>query len=83
MKTKKLVAVWLALLLLLALSLWVRHWGTAVGMGIAGLKGALVMAVFMELDESSRSVRVMALATFFWLVLMTALIFVDLYTRLG
>ena len=67
----KLVATWLALLLLTALTVWIsglnlgvnRVWGA---LGIASLKAGLVIAIFMQMKYEGRLLRwllFLALAT--------------------
>jgi cytochrome c oxidase subunit IV len=81
------LAVWAALLGLLALSCWGAYWPlgritTALGLGIAAVKASLVAAVFMNLKGSSHLLRLTALAAFFWLATLFGLTLSDVLTRL-
>jgi cytochrome c oxidase subunit IV len=68
------VGILIALLLLTALTVGLsfvempRTWHVGWGLGIAGLKAALVILVFMHVLHSSAATRAVILVTVFWLV---------------
>lgn len=79
--------VWLALLLLLALSCGFAYvplgpWNLVVGVGIAIMKAGLVVAFFMGLEKATSLDRLVATAAVLFLIVMFALTFSDLFTRL-
>lgn len=79
--------IWLALLLLLALTvgsafLPLGIGNTIVNMAIAGMKAALVVVFFMELSRSSTLIRIAAAAGAFWLSFLFVLSAGDYLTRL-
>jgi cytochrome c oxidase subunit IV len=81
-----LVANYLALMLLLALSAGASFaplgpWQAPVALIIAATKMALVFLFFMQLRYRSGLVRVFAVAGFFWLGLIGVLMFADYLTR--
>jgi cytochrome c oxidase subunit 4 len=85
-KPLKFFLIWVALMLLLALTVGVAQLhlglpGTALGMVIASLKAALVMAVFMHLEEDSAMVRLLAGAAFAWLLLLFGFTLCDYFSR--
>ncbi|HWA11041.1 MAG TPA: cytochrome C oxidase subunit IV family protein [Opitutaceae bacterium] len=55
--------------------------GTAVALGLAAAKTALVFLFFMRLRRQSGLVRVFALAGFFWLTLLAVFVAADYLTR--
>jgi cytochrome c oxidase subunit 4 len=72
MRARTLLLTWAALMALLALTVGASFALTgppslAAGLGIAGLKAALILWVFMHLAEDSGLLRVIALAAFAWL----------------
>lgn len=80
------LAVWVALLVLVALtvaSAYVKLGGfnLAVSLAISAAKTALVMALFMELRREHGTTVVFALTGFFWLILMIAPTVADIATR--
>ena len=80
------VAVWLALLILLALSVGSAYiqlgaFNTPINLAIAAVKVALVVVFFMQLDSSSTLLRLASVAGLFWLVLMFGLTASDYLTR--
>ena len=80
------LVVWLALLALTALSFLfsLAHLGTvdvAVALGIAVVKSALVVLVFMHLAEERFSVSMVPLVAVFFFVLLGALVVTDVLTR--
>jgi cytochrome c oxidase subunit 4 len=83
---KKLGAIWLALLILLAITVGSAYLplGAANGpinLGIAAIKAALVALFFMNLATSTVLVRLASVAGVFWLVFMFALTAGDYLTR--
>ncbi len=78
--------VFVALLLLTALTVWTAHqplgvWHTLVALSIAIVKAALVMGIFMHLRESKRLSLVFALAGFLFLAILLAFTLSDFMTR--
>ena len=78
--------IWLALMLLLALSggsayVPLGPGNGASNYGVAVAKAALVLVFFMHLDRSRALIRLAALAGVFWLTFMFALSFGDYLTR--
>jgi cytochrome c oxidase subunit 4 len=76
--------IWLALMLLLALTVGSAYIPLGIGnglvnYGVAVTKAALV--VFMHLDRSRALIRLAALAGLFWLVFLFSLSFGDYLTR--
>jgi cytochrome c oxidase subunit 4 len=57
------------------------RFATALALGIAVTKAVLVLAVFMELAESSSLLVITAAAGFYWLAIMMTLAFTDYATR--
>lgn len=83
---RKPALIWLALLLLLALSVGTAYIPLGAGnglinYGVAAAKAALVLVFFMHLDRSRALIRVAAMCGLFWLVFMFALSFSDYLTR--
>ncbi len=83
---KPAVAIWLALLALLAATVGGAYVpmggaGTALELGIAAIKVVLVGLFFMRLHRSSARVRLAAVAGLFWLGILFTLTFSDLLTR--
>jgi cytochrome c oxidase subunit 4 len=83
---KPYIAVAVALLLLLALTVGVAYvdlgpWNTAVAMLVSLAKGMLILIFFMHLGKASALVRLAACAGFFWLAIMLVLILGDFMTR--
>jgi cytochrome c oxidase subunit 4 len=81
-----LVKVWIALLVLLALSAgsaWLRlgPWNSIANLGIAALKAALVALFFMRLARSGPLLRMVALTALSTLALLLVLSGVDYWTR--
>ena len=78
--------IWLALMLLLALTVGSAYIPLGIGnglvnYGVAVTKAALVVVFFMHLDRSRALVRLAALAGLFWLAFMFSLSFGDYLTR--
>jgi cytochrome c oxidase subunit 4 len=84
--TRKYLLVWVALMILLALTTGASYFplgslSTPVSMAIALLKTALVVAVYMHLADSKTVVRFFALAALAWLLIMYALTLCDVFSR--
>ncbi|KTR83785.1 hypothetical protein NS277_07425 [Novosphingobium barchaimii] len=82
----RMVAVWAALMLLLALTLGAAFLplGAAkpwVGYAIATAKAGLILWFFMEMRREDGIARLAALAGFVWLVMLFALTAADYLTR--
>jgi cytochrome c oxidase subunit 4 len=80
------VAIWAALMLLLALTVGSAYvpLGTlniVINLAIACIKATLVALFFMKLNRSSSLLRLAAVAGFFWLILMFLLTGGDYLTR--
>lgn len=82
--SKRLIAVWIGLLLLLAATVSVAHfwpgfaWVVLIG---AAAQVGLLLGGFMRLQDHQALVQFFALGAGFWLVLMFTLTLVDLSTR--
>jgi cytochrome c oxidase subunit IV len=82
----KLVAVYAALICLLALTagstaLPVGWWSTPTGLVIAAVKAFLIAYFFMNLRGQPGIVRVFAVAGLFWLLILLVLSASDYFTR--
>jgi cytochrome c oxidase subunit 4 len=80
------VLVWLALLVLLAISaagsfVFTGPLNLLVSFGTAGLKALLIFWFYMHLKEEGGLNRIFAIGAMVWLVLLLALPAVDLITR--
>jgi cytochrome c oxidase subunit IV len=78
MGARHLVLAWAALMLLLALTVAASFALTGAAslvtaLGIAGIKAALILWVFMHLSEDDGLLRVIAVAAFAWLGILFAL----------
>jgi cytochrome c oxidase subunit 4 len=85
-ETRSAVLVWLALLVLLAISAAASFAFTGplnllVSFGTAALKALLIFWFYMHLREESGLNRIFAVGAMVWLVLLLALPAVDLVTR--
>ncbi len=85
---RNLLLTWLALLALLALSAAssLVDMGLAnpvSNFGIAGVKAALVLLVFMRIGRSATVVRIAAVAGLLWLSLLVGLGLADFVTRMS
>jgi cytochrome c oxidase subunit 4 len=81
-----LVACWVGLLCLLALTVTLAYQPLGIfnllgALAIATVKAGLVGAIFMELSRSAGLVRVFAGAGFFWLMILLWLGLMDFITR--
>ncbi|MGO4707355.1 cytochrome C oxidase subunit IV family protein [Microvirga sp. 2MCAF38] len=80
------LAIWLALLVLLAATLLTAHvnlgaFNVAAALGIAALKSLAVALLFMGLNRSVTLVRLTAATGFLWLVILFTLTLSDFLTR--
>jgi len=80
--------VWLALMTLLGLSAVAAYWPlgaltTVIGLAIAVAKAGLVVTLFMRLKQSSALIRLVAACGLFWALIMFALTFADVLSRLA
>lgn len=78
--------IWLALLLLLGLTVGSAYiplgaFNGIINYGIAAAKAALVLIFFMHLDRSRALLRLTAFTGLFWLMFMFSLAFGDYLTR--
>lgn len=74
--------VWIALLVLLGLTFWAAHLplgglNVVVGLGIAAIKVALVVVIFMGLGRSAALIRLAAAAGVFWVTILFVLTLTD------
>lgn len=80
------LTIFLALMILTALTVWVanydlKQWNAVVALTIAVIKGLLVVLYFMHVRYSSRLTMVFVAAGFIWLIIMVALTLSDYLTR--
>lgn len=85
-QASSLVKVWIALMVLLALSAasaWLRlgPWNSVANLGIAALKAALVGLFFMRLARSGPLLRMVAMTALATLALLLLLSGTDFWTR--
>ena len=78
--------VFIALLILLALSVVAAQfhfgaWNTFIAIGISGVKALLIALVFMHVWDSTRLVKLTAMAGLLWLAFMFVLTMADYRTR--
>ena len=83
---RRLYAVFLALMVLLVLTIVMAHFdlgplNTAIALGIAVTKAVLVLLIFMHVAHSGKVVWIFSAAGFVWLGIMLALTFSDYLTR--
>ena len=83
---RKASLIWLALMLLLGLTVGSAYiplgaLNGAINYGVAVTKAALVVVFFMHLDRSRALIRLAAMAGVFWLVFLFSLSFGDYLTR--
>jgi cytochrome c oxidase subunit 4 len=81
-----LVACWLALLVLLAVTVTLAYqplgaFNVVAALGIAAVKAAIVAAIFMELQQRGGRTFIFALAGLFWLAILLWLGQMDFLTR--
>lgn len=87
MTPRRMILVWLALLLLFGANLAGAYYlplgnaNIALALGIAVLQIALVVALFMKLRWAASLMRVCAAAGLFWLLVMIGLMTTDYLTR--
>jgi cytochrome c oxidase subunit 4 len=80
------LSAWIAVLLLVLLTLWLAYLplgslNLPVALLIAAAKTAIVAVVFMRLREASGSTRLIASIGFLWIAIMFGLTFADLVSR--
>lgn len=85
-RVRVVIAAWAALLALLLASAGsafvpLGAWNAAIGLGIAALKSAIVLVVFMHLGRASAMARIAAAAGLFTLALLVGLGGLDYATR--
>jgi cytochrome c oxidase subunit 4 len=85
---KPLVAIWLSLLALLAVTVVSAYvpmgaFNTVVNLAIAAAKALLVLIFFMHLREASAAIRLIAAAGFFWLAILLGISLADFFARVG
>ncbi len=85
---RPLFVTWGALLALLALTVASAYvplgwFNTVLNIAIAIGKAGLVMGIFMQLIRAERLIRLFALATFCWIVVLIALTLTDTLTQPG
>ena len=83
---RSMVLVWLALVILLSISVagsfaFTGPLNLAVSFGTATLKGALILWFYMHLKEESGLARIMAVAAIAWLVILFVMTGADYLTR--
>ena len=83
---RKPALIWLALLVLLGISVGSAYIPLGVGnglinYGVAAAKAALVLIFFMHLDRSRALILLAALSGMFWLLFLFSLSFGDYFTR--
>lgn len=86
MRPGKLILIWAAMLVLLALSVGVTFlpiglWRQAISLSIAAVKAALILWFFMELRRSEGVVRLAAVGALTFLAIMFTLFSADYVTR--
>ncbi len=87
MAWRDLVGTWVALLVLLAVTLGAAYvplgaGNVAVSVGIGGIKAVLIALLFMNLRTAPGLLRLAATAAMFWLIVMFSLTFSDFLTRM-
>ena len=80
------VGIWLALMVLLALTVLGAHFlhgtlSTAVGLAVATVKAGLVVWIFMQLRHHHGLTRVAAFFALLWLMILITLMLSDYLTR--
>lgn len=86
MAVGKLVTVWAAMLVLLGLSIGatllpIGFWRQAISLGIAAIKAALILWVFMNLRRADGLTRLAAVAAAVFLAILFTLLIADEMTR--
>ena len=84
---QRLLMTWLALMVLLAITVasslvGLGRFNLSINLAIAAAKALLVATIFMELRASSPSVRLAAIAGLMWLLLLCGLALADFLVRL-
>jgi cytochrome c oxidase subunit IV len=80
------VGIWLALMLLLGLTLGYAYWPGApghaeTGLAIGALKGLMIAVFFMQLRRAAGLVRLAAIAGLVWLSFLYLFAFADFLSR--
>jgi cytochrome c oxidase subunit IV len=80
------IGVFVALLALTSLTIWVAFhdfgsWNAPMAMGIAVIKGTMVVLFFMHVRYASRLTQVVALSGFLWLLILFAFGMSDYVSR--
>ena len=80
------LAIFMALMVLTAVTVWVAFvdlgaLNTFVALGIAGFKAMLVILFFMHVKYSSGMTKLIVGASFFWFLIMIVFTFSDYLTR--
>jgi cytochrome c oxidase subunit 4 len=83
---KQYLLVFTALMLFTAATVWAAYQdfgllNTIVALAIAGIKAALVIAIFMHVRWSERLVAVFSVAGFVWLGILVVVVYSDIATR--
>jgi len=83
---KQYYAVFLALMVLTAITTWVAFQdlgflNNVVALGIAGIKATMVILIFMHVRHSTRVIPVVVLSSLFWLALLLVVTWTDYYSR--
>jgi cytochrome c oxidase subunit 4 len=87
MTWRQLTTVWVAMLLLLSLSVTATllpalgAWRQIVSLGIASIKAALILWCFMELRQASGLVRLFALCPLIFIAILQTLLAIDYLSR--
>jgi len=84
--TRAYFAVFAALLVLTAITVWVafHDWGvlnTPIALGIAVIKATLVVLYFMHVRYATRLTQVVVVSGFFWLLILFAFTLSDYWSR--
>jgi cytochrome c oxidase subunit 4 len=87
-ETRSLVVIWLALFILLSVSVAASFAFTGplnllVSWGTATIKGALIFWFYMHLREESGLARIMAVGAIVWLAILLIMTGIDYATRVG
>lgn len=80
------LGVWLALVVLLALTLWgaflpIGGWNLPLALTVSAVQAGLVVVIFMGLGQAGGASRIAALCGVLWVALLISLVMTDLSTR--
>lgn len=86
MSTRTYVSTYIALILLLAATVWSHSfelggWNSIINLAIATAKSLLIALIFMELIRASSLVRIFSLVGLAWLAILFTLVLADYFTR--